>query len=170
MASAHPFPHRLIPHLTRHHPLTQPAIKHAQSRRLSLGYPTTPICPDPTCGCRETPKIPSSGEDDPGALGIDRDKPLYGHIPRYREQLIVCTGRRDWPSRIEDAVSAGLGERVAMRQKYGKSLLKRKLDSLFPLPMGPGADEATQPGPEQVNMAAELKAAFGRGGKFCDVG
>ncbi|KAI1814529.1 Sucrase/ferredoxin-like-domain-containing protein [Poronia punctata] len=59
---------------------------------------TVPKCPAPTCECAETPEMP---ED----LPIDREAKLDGLISNYAEQVLVCTGRSDWPSRIEEANS-----------------------------------------------------------------
>jgi hypothetical protein len=38
----------------------------------------------------------------PEGLEIDRTKPLNGSIPQYAEQVLICTGERDWPSKIEE--------------------------------------------------------------------
>ncbi|KAF5010761.1 hypothetical protein FDECE_3091 [Fusarium decemcellulare] len=61
-------------------------------------FNTVPTCPEPTCGCAATPSIP---ED----LPLDRGGPLKAAIAGYAEQVLVCTGREDWPSRIEDEFS-----------------------------------------------------------------
>ncbi len=38
----------------------------------------------------------------PDGLEIDHSKPLNGTMAPYAEQLLVCTGQRDWTSRVED--------------------------------------------------------------------
>lgn len=38
----------------------------------------------------------------PDGLEIDYSKPLNGTMAPYAEQLLVCTGQVDWPSKVED--------------------------------------------------------------------
>ena len=38
----------------------------------------------------------------PDGLEIDHSKPLNGTMAPYAEQLLICTGQRDWPSKVED--------------------------------------------------------------------
>jgi hypothetical protein len=38
----------------------------------------------------------------PAGLEIDHSKPLNGTMAAYAEQVLVCTGKDDWLSRIED--------------------------------------------------------------------
>lgn len=38
----------------------------------------------------------------PDGLEIDKAGKLNGLISNYAEQVLVCTGKDDWPSRIED--------------------------------------------------------------------
>lgn len=38
----------------------------------------------------------------PEGLPIDHEQALNGTMAAYAQQLIVCTGQRDWTSRIED--------------------------------------------------------------------
>lgn len=38
----------------------------------------------------------------PEGLEIDTEKPLNGTMAPYAEQILICTGRRDWKSRIEE--------------------------------------------------------------------
>jgi hypothetical protein len=38
----------------------------------------------------------------PEGLKIDRCKPLNGTMASYAEQILICTGKPDWTSRIED--------------------------------------------------------------------
>lgn len=56
---------------------------------------TVPTCPAPTCACAETPAMPEG-------LPIDQGGKLHGLIASYAQQVLVCTGKDDWPSRIED--------------------------------------------------------------------
>ncbi|KAF2688515.1 hypothetical protein K458DRAFT_293568 [Lentithecium fluviatile CBS 122367] len=54
--------------------------------------PHTPICPSPTCTCSPTPPN----------LDIDRKTPLLHTMASYSQHLLVCTGKDNWSSRIED--------------------------------------------------------------------
>lgn len=38
----------------------------------------------------------------PEGLLIDHESKLNGLISSYSEQVLICTGRSDWPSRIEE--------------------------------------------------------------------
>ena len=58
-------------------------------------FPVTKTCPEPSCDCPPTPALPEG-------LTIDHEQPLNGTMAAYAQQLIVCTGQRDWTSRIED--------------------------------------------------------------------
>jgi hypothetical protein len=58
-------------------------------------FPTIPSCPSPTCACAETPALPEG-------LYINYSQPLNGTMAAYAEQVVICTGQRDWKSRIED--------------------------------------------------------------------
>jgi hypothetical protein len=42
----------------------------------------------------------------PGGLKIDHDSPLNGTMAAYAEQVLICTGHSDWPSRIEEENNA----------------------------------------------------------------
>lgn len=57
-------------------------------------FPIVPECPSPTCKCASTPAMP----DD---LPIDHKTTLNGLISNYSQQVLVCTGKDDWPSKIE---------------------------------------------------------------------
>ncbi|KAK4104844.1 hypothetical protein N658DRAFT_504388 [Parathielavia hyrcaniae] len=79
-------------------------------------FPTTPTCPAPTCPCAPTPALP---ED----LPIDHSAPLNGLISNYAQHVLVCTGKDDWPSRIEedysgDNLAADLRELVGPKGKF----------------------------------------------------
>lgn len=56
---------------------------------------TIPECPSTNCQCAPMPTFPDG-------LEIDHKKPLAGTMASYAEQLLVCTGQRDWTSRVED--------------------------------------------------------------------
>ncbi|OAA68774.1 sucrose cleavage family protein [Niveomyces insectorum RCEF 264] len=75
-------------------------------------FPTVATCPAPTCACAPMPDIPAG-------LPIDHTAPLNGMIPGYQEQVVVCTGESDWPSRIEDAHS---GDNLAadLKELFGR--------------------------------------------------
>ncbi|RNJ56620.1 hypothetical protein D7B24_007109 [Verticillium nonalfalfae] len=72
-------------------------------------FATVPTCPAPTCSCAPTP---------PG-LDIDHTSPLNGVISGYAEQVLVCTGRDDWASRIEEEDS---GDNLAadLKELFGR--------------------------------------------------
>lgn len=38
----------------------------------------------------------------PDGLPIDYNQPLNGTMAAYAQQMLICTGQRDWTSRIED--------------------------------------------------------------------
>ncbi|ETS80676.1 hypothetical protein PFICI_08205 [Pestalotiopsis fici W106-1] len=63
--------------------------------RLPRHLNTVAKCPSPTCGCAETPAMPEG-------LDIDYKGKLNGLIANYAEQVLICTGKDDWPSRIEE--------------------------------------------------------------------
>ncbi|KAF4625062.1 hypothetical protein G7Y89_g13107 [Cudoniella acicularis] len=65
------------------------------TRHKPAAFPTISACPSPTCVCSETPELP------PG-LPIDHNTPLNGKMAAYAEQVLICTGKDDWESRIED--------------------------------------------------------------------
>ncbi|CAK7224413.1 Altered inheritance of mitochondria protein 32 [Sporothrix curviconia] len=77
-----------------------------------LPFPTIPSCPSPTCTCEPAPELPEN-------LPIDYKSPLNGLIGAYDEQVLVCTGTSDWPSRIEDANS---GDNLAadLKELFGR--------------------------------------------------
>ncbi|MCJ1318319.1 hypothetical protein MMC15_003647 [Xylographa vitiligo] len=71
-------------------------------RSLPAPYPTTNVCPSPTCACTPTPT----------GLDIDHKRPLAGTKPPYAQHIVVCTGRDDWPSRIEDEEGPNLAKEL----------------------------------------------------------
>ncbi|KAI1469712.1 FMI1 protein [Daldinia caldariorum] len=73
---------------TRHNTIPRTTIT---SRCVS----TVPKCPEPTCDCADTPSLPPE-------QSIDRTSNLNGLIASYAQQVIICTGKTDWTSRIEE--------------------------------------------------------------------
>jgi hypothetical protein len=72
--------------------------------------PTTPHCPSPTCACASAPPD----------LDIDRTTPLLNTMAAYSQQVILCTGKSDWHSNIEQEDGA-TGEFVkGMKSVIGK--------------------------------------------------
>ncbi|KAL2025110.1 hypothetical protein VTK56DRAFT_112 [Thermocarpiscus australiensis] len=69
--------------------------RRALATKTPPAFPTTPTCPSPTCACAATPKLPPGHE-------IDHESPLNGLISNYAQHVLVCTGKDDWPSRIEE--------------------------------------------------------------------
>ncbi|KAF7957425.1 hypothetical protein EAE96_003010 [Botrytis aclada] len=74
---------------------TLPSSRHISQTYKPPPFPTIPICPSPTCSCAENPQMPKGFE-------IDHSKPLNGTMAAYAEQVLICTGKPDWPSRIEE--------------------------------------------------------------------
>ncbi|KAK3325293.1 Sucrase/ferredoxin-like-domain-containing protein [Apodospora peruviana] len=58
-------------------------------------FPTVSSCPEPTCACAPTPSLPND-------LEIDHKTTINGLISNYAQHVLVCTGKDDWPSRIEE--------------------------------------------------------------------
>ena len=80
--------------------------------RPYASVPTTPHCPAPTCTCAATPDPPVDA--DGKVLEINRDVPLKNTLAPFQHQVLLCTGRDDWPSRIEDEPGSGhSGKNVA---------------------------------------------------------
>ncbi|KAJ4201810.1 hypothetical protein NW767_006348 [Fusarium falciforme] len=99
-AGLSPAPRRAFAHKARHrHPPPPP-------------FNTVPTCPEPTCGCADTPAMPEG-------LPLDREGPLKAAIAGYAEQVLVCTDKSDWPSRIEEDNS---GDNLAadLKELFGR--------------------------------------------------
>ncbi|KAL2855509.1 Sucrase/ferredoxin-like-domain-containing protein [Aspergillus pseudoustus] len=81
------------------HALAEFTAMRLRTRRVPIEipppFPVTKICPDPSCSCPATPSMPEG-------LPLDHDHPLSGTMAAYAQQIVVCTGQRDWTSRIED--------------------------------------------------------------------
>lgn len=75
-------------------------------------FPTVPTCPSPTCECAAAPLMPEG-------LPIDHQGKLNGLISSYAEQVLVCTGKDDWPSRVEEDNS---GDNLAadLKELFGR--------------------------------------------------
>ncbi|TDZ12816.1 Altered inheritance of mitochondria protein 32 [Colletotrichum spinosum] len=89
--------------------------KSRPSRRPSAPPPpfeTVPTCPAPTCGCAETPAMPEG-------LPVDLESPLNGVVSAYAEQVLVCTGKDDWASRIEEE-SSGDNLAADLKELFGR--------------------------------------------------
>lgn len=71
------------------------SIPRLPTRPHSRSLITIPSCPSPTCACTDMPEMPQG-------LEIDYSKPLNGTMAPYAEQVLICTGKDDWPSRIEE--------------------------------------------------------------------
>jgi hypothetical protein len=54
--------------------------------------PYVEACPSPTCACAPAPPD----------LDIDRKTPLLNTMAPYTEQVLLCTGKDDWTSNLED--------------------------------------------------------------------
>lgn len=95
---------------------TPDAARRAFATKAAPPFPTIPTCPAPSCPCAPTPELPEGFE-------IDHKAPLNGLISNYAQHVLVCTGKDDWPSRIEednggDNLVADLRELVGPRGKY----------------------------------------------------
>lgn len=55
----------------------------------------------------------------PEGLPLDREGPLKAAIAGYAEQVLVCTDKSDWPSRIEEDNS---GDNLAadLKELFGR--------------------------------------------------
>ncbi|KAL5383493.1 hypothetical protein DPSP01_005890 [Paraphaeosphaeria sporulosa] len=71
---------------------------------------TPPTTCSPTCACAGTPPD----------LDIDRTTPLLHTMAPYTEQVLVCTGKDDWKSRIEDEQSAAGDFVRGLRAEIGR--------------------------------------------------
>lgn len=73
----------------------------------------------------------------PEGLEIDHKAPLNGLISNYREHVLICTGKDDWPSRIEedssgDNLAADLKELFGRGGKYSDVSMEYTQKSLRP--------------------------------------
>ena len=122
---------RLPSRLARSHRPHRPHRRPYASRiAIPFAPPPVPVldhCPAPTCPCAPGP----------ASLDIEREQNINGSIPSYAEQILLCTGRSDWPSRIETEESAD-GEMVrrlkGLLGPKGKLSDVRRLHLPFPDP------------------------------------
>lgn len=89
-----------------------PAQRFYSAGARAPAFPTVPACPTPTCECAATPAMPDG-------LEIDHKGKLNGLISNYSEQVLVCTGKDDWPSRIEDD-SSGDNLAADLKELFGR--------------------------------------------------
>lgn len=89
-------------------------------------FPVVQTCPSPTCQCAPTPELPEG-------LAIDRKTNLNGLISNYAQQVLICTGKDDWPSKIEDDNS---GDNLAadLKELIGRGGVYNDV-SHYPLPL-----------------------------------
>lgn len=78
--------------LGRSHRLLPCASRIIRGFATAAHGPQTPT----TCPCAGTPP----------ELDIDRKTPLLHTMAPYSEQVLLCTGKEDWTSRIEDEASS----------------------------------------------------------------
>ncbi|TQV91031.1 mitochondrial translation optimization protein (Mto1) [Cordyceps javanica] len=92
--------------------LLPPAVARRSFASKPPPLPTVPTCPSPTCGCAEMPAMPEG-------LEIDYKSPMNGVIAGYAEQVLICTGKDDWPSKIEEENS---GDNLAadLKELFGR--------------------------------------------------
>ena len=79
-------------------PLTEAQSQNHKPRSIhndTPPFPTIPTCPSPSCNCAAMPAMPEG-------LPIDHTKSLNGTMAPYAEQVLICTGKDDWLSKIED--------------------------------------------------------------------
>lgn len=55
----------------------------------------------------------------PNGLEVDYKAKLNGVITNYREHVLICTGKDDWPSRIEED-SSGDNLAADLKELFGR--------------------------------------------------
>ncbi|KAK4217062.1 Sucraseferredoxin-like protein [Rhypophila decipiens] len=126
----------LMRHFTRGaRPLLAQPQRSFASKSSPPPFPTIASCPSPTCACAPTPSLP---DDFP----IDHKTNINGLISNYAQHVLVCTGKDDWPSRIEednsgDNLAADLKELVGRGGPFSDpfhniSVLNTSLPSSIP--------------------------------------
>ena len=93
----------------------QPSSRLRTRLEIPPPFPVTKTCPEPSCNCPPTPALPEG-------LPIDHEQALNGTMAAYAQQLLICTGQRDWTSRIEED---GQGQSWGEMVRGLKSLLGR---------------------------------------------
>ena len=83
----------------------------------------------------------------PEGLGIDRKTPLNGMMPGYAQHVLVCTGKDDWPSKIEEDNS---GDNLAadLRELLGRGGVYNDVGVLF----------AIASSPDRISCSSEISA------------
>ncbi|MCJ1406302.1 hypothetical protein MMC19_000367, partial [Ptychographa xylographoides] len=71
-------------------------------REPLLPFPTVETCPPAKCTCGATP----------AGLDISQTLPLANTKPPYDQHLVICTGKSDWASRIEDEPTPNLAKEL----------------------------------------------------------
>merc|ERR1712113_261434 len=115
------------------------SLRHRRTFASRIDIPFTPPpvpviekCPVPTCPCSAAPD----------GLQIEREQNINGSMAAYAEQVLLCTGRSDWASRIETEENAD-GEIVRQLKSFlgpgGKfsDVRRDSLVSACPLPNQP---------------------------------
>ncbi|KAI7162502.1 hypothetical protein KC352_g26686, partial [Hortaea werneckii] len=90
------------------------SLRHRRTFASRINIPFTPPpvpviekCPVPTCPCSAAPD----------GLQIEREQNINGSMAAYAEQVLLCTGRSDWASRIETEENAD-GEIVRQLKSF----------------------------------------------------
>ncbi|KAK3685586.1 Sucrase/ferredoxin-like-domain-containing protein [Podospora appendiculata] len=97
----------------QHHHVSRRSLgTRAKATHKAPEFPTVPSCPSPTCACAPTPALPEGFE-------IDHKTKINGLISNYAQQVLVCTGKDDWPSRIEED-SSGDNLAADLRELVGR--------------------------------------------------
>ncbi|KAK4550720.1 hypothetical protein LTR36_000299 [Oleoguttula mirabilis] len=78
-------------------PRTVPVYFARHASRIDIPFTPPPVpvlehCPSPTCQCRPMPE----------GLDIEREQDISSSMASYAEQVLICSGKEDWTSRIED--------------------------------------------------------------------
>lgn len=108
----------IVRQLARHRwqPASRTTFSAAEARRAFASkqppLPSVPTCPSPTCQCADMPAMPEG-------LEIDYKSNINGVIAGYAEQVLICTGKDDWLSKIEDENS---GDNLAadLKELFGR--------------------------------------------------
>ncbi len=85
---------------------------------------SVPHCPAPSCQC--PPKPPLVRDKTNKILPIDRSQPLAFTMSPFSHQILICTSRDQWPSRIEDGDPSVGGELKGNLAAEPKKLRNRR--------------------------------------------
>lgn len=113
--------------LTRRRPKLDKVARQSRASALlrTPRLPTVETCPSPMCGCANTPAMPEG-------LAIDRTSPLNGVVAPFAKQVLVCTGRDDWASRIEDEKEEGFNLAADLKKRFGRGGQHRDVSWAMP--------------------------------------